>query len=94
MVFFIIMVLTLQEKDMINKIGKFLRKLHRYLTPVFIVVTVWFMLINKSPEIGVVLGKVQKVMMLALAVTGAFLFFQIYFNKSKIKRKKKTISVQ
>lgn len=88
------MVLTLQEKDMINKIGKFLRKLHRYLTPLFIVVTVWFMLINKNPEIGAVLGKVQKVMMLTLAVTGAFLFFQIYYNKFKIKRKKKAVFSQ
>jgi len=79
---------------MINKIGKFLRKLHRYLTPLFIVVTVWFMLINKNPEIGAVLGKVQKVMMLTLAVTGAFLFFQIYYNKFKIKRKKKAVFSQ
>ncbi len=73
---------------MINKIGKFLRKIHRYLTPVFIVLTVWFMLINKNPDIGVILGKAQKVMMLALAVTGAFLFFQIYYNKYKVKKKK------
>lgn len=73
---------------MINKIGKFLRKLHRYLTPLFIVITVWFMLINKNPDIGVVLGKAQKVMMLTLAATGAFLFFQIYYNKAKIKKKK------
>ncbi|MBN1623529.1 MAG: hypothetical protein JW903_04105 [Clostridia bacterium] len=73
---------------MINKTGKFLRKLHRYLTPLFIAVTVWFMLINKNPELGLVLGKVQKVMMLTLAVTGAFLFFQIYFNKYKARKKK------
>ncbi len=73
---------------MINKIGKFLRKLHRYLTPVFIVLTIWFMVINKNPDIGVVLGKVQKGMMLALAASGAFLFFQIYYNKFKVKRKK------
>ena len=73
---------------MINKIGKFLRKLHRYLTPVFIVLTVWFMVINKNPDIGIILGKVQKVMMLTLAVTGAYLFFQIYYNKAKAKKKK------
>lgn len=76
---------------MINKIGKFLRKLHRYLTPVFLVITVWFMLINKNPDIGAVLGKIQKGLMLTLAVTGAFLFFQIYYNKAKIKRKKAQI---
>lgn len=74
---------------MINKIGKFLRKLHRYLTPLFIVVTVWFMIINQNPDIGAVLGMVQKVLMLTLAVTGAFLFFQIYYNKSKSKKRQK-----
>jgi len=73
---------------MTNKIGKFLRKFHRYLTPVFIVITIWFMLINKDPQIGVVLGKIQKVMMLSLAVSGAFLFFQIYYNKAKAKKRK------
>jgi len=77
---------------MINKIGKLLRKIHRYLTPIFIVVTVWFMLINTNPNIGAVLGKVQKVMMLTLAVTGGFLFFQIYYNKAKSKKKKKALA--
>ena len=73
---------------MINKIGKFLRKIHRYLTPVFLVITIWFMIINQNPQIGVVLGKVQKILMLTLAVTGAFLFFQINYNKSKNKKRK------
>ncbi len=73
---------------MINKIGKFLRKIHRYLTPVFLVITIWFMVINQNPQIGVVLGKVQKILMLTLAVTGAFLYFQIYYNKSKSKKRK------
>lgn len=74
---------------MINRIGKFLRKLHRYITPVFIIITVWFMVINKSPEIGAVLGMVQRGLMLTLAFTGAFLFFQIYYNKNKTRKKKK-----
>jgi hypothetical protein len=78
------------ERQMINKIGKSIRKLHRYLTPLFVAVTVWFMLINKNPEIGLVLGKVQRVLMLTLAFTGAFLFFQIYYNKYKTKKKKVT----
>ncbi len=73
---------------MINKIGKFLRKLHRYITPIFLVVTIWFMIINKNPNIGLVLEKVQRIMMLTLAVTGAYLFFQVYYNKYKVKRKK------
>lgn len=75
---------------MINKIGRFFRKLHRYLTPLFIVVTVWFMLINKNPEFGIVLGKAQKILMLTLAATGAFLFFQIYYGKYKVKKSRKS----
>lgn len=66
-----------------KKIGKVLRKLHRYMTPVFIVVTVWFMLINKDPETGLILGKIQRILMLTLAVSGAYLFVQIYYNKLK-----------
>lgn len=71
---------------MINKIGRWIRKLHRYITPVFVVVTVWFMVINKNPDIGAILGAVQKVLMLILAFTGSFLFFQIYYNKLKKKK--------
>ncbi|MBN2558780.1 MAG: hypothetical protein JXB33_08510 [Clostridia bacterium] len=73
---------------MINKTGKFLRKIHRYLTPVFIAITVWYMLINKNPGLEPVLFKVQRLLMLTLAVTGAFLFFQIYYNKGKSRKRR------
>jgi hypothetical protein len=49
------------------------------------------MFINQNSQIGIVVGKVQKIFMLTLAVTGAFLFFQIYFNKYKAKKRKKVI---
>ena len=73
---------------MFNKIGKFLRKAHRYLTPVFLVITIWLMVINQNPQIGIILSKVQKVFMLALAASGTFLYIQIYYNKSKSKKRK------
>ncbi|BES65563.1 hypothetical protein SANA_20020 [Gottschalkiaceae bacterium SANA] len=69
---------------MINKIGKTLRKAHRYLTPVFIVVTILYMFVFKVP----LLARIQKVLMLTMAVSGAFLFFQIYYNKNKAKKRK------
>jgi len=77
---------------MINKIGKFLRKLHRYITPFFIILTVWVMVINKDPQMGIILAKLQKVFTLALAISGAYLFFQIYYNKNKAAKKRKVIS--
>lgn len=82
----------IKEILMFNKIGKIIRKLHRYLTPFFVVLTVWFTFINKNPELGVVLGKVQKVAMLALAATGSYLYVQIYYNKYKSKKRKKANS--
>jgi len=76
---------------MLNKIGKVIRKIHRYITPFFVVLTIWVMLINQDPQMGIILGKLQKVLTLALAITGTYLFIQIYYNKNKAK-KRKTIS--
>ncbi len=69
---------------MSKKVGKFLRTLHRYLTPLFIIVTVVYMLVFQHP----VLNLVQRVLMLTMAVSGLYLFIQIYYNKYKIKKRK------
>ncbi|MFO7611762.1 MAG: hypothetical protein R6W99_04655 [Clostridia bacterium] len=73
---------------MINKIGKFLRKIHRYLTPAFVAITVWYLLLDKNSGVEPVLYRVQRLLMLTLAFTGAFLFFQIYYNKGKSKKRR------
>ena len=70
---------------MFNKICKYFRKFHRYLTPVFVVITIIYMFISQTP----MLAKLQKVTMLTLAVTGSFLYIQIYYNKYRKKLKKK-----
>ena len=69
---------------MLNKIGKYIRKLHRYLTPFFVIVTVLYMFVIQSP----ILYKMQRIMMLTMAVTGTFLFVQIYYNKYKNKKRR------
>lgn len=69
---------------MSKKIGKFLRKLHRYLTPLFIIVTLTYMLIFQHP----LLNLAQRVLMLTMAASGAYLFVQIYYNKYKAKKRK------
>lgn len=69
---------------MFNKIGKFIRKAHRYLTPVFIIITILYMTAFKIP----ILANVQKILMLTMAVSGAYLYIQIYVNRYKSNKRK------
>jgi hypothetical protein len=68
---------------MLNKIGKYVRKFHRYLTPVFVIITVLYMFIIQKP----ILFNLQRVLMLSIVVTGTFLYIQIYYNKNKAKKR-------
>lgn len=68
---------------MLNKIGKIVRKLHRYLTPFFVLVTILYMFFIPKPF----LFKIQRILMLTMALTGSFLFIQIYYNKHKAKKR-------
>lgn len=69
---------------MSKKIGKFLRQLHRYLTPLFIIVTITYMFIFQHPIINLM----QRVLMLTMAASGLYLFIQIYYSKYKVKKRK------
>lgn len=70
---------------MLNKIGKIIRKAHRYLTPLFIIVTVFYMFVVQVP----ILNVFQRVLMLTMAATGAYLYIQIYVNRYKSSQRKK-----
>ncbi len=70
---------------MFNKICKIFRKIHRYLTPVFVIITVLYMFVLQVP----ILNLIQRVLMLSMAVSGTFLFIQIYYNKYKVNKRKK-----
>jgi Ca2+/Na+ antiporter len=70
---------------MFNKIGKYIRKIHRHLTPVFVVITILYMFVIKEPFMNMI----QRVLMLTMAFTGTYLYVQIYYNKLKVKKKKK-----
>lgn len=70
---------------MLNKIGKIIRKIHRILTPLFVLLTVLNMFILKVP----IVNSLQKISMLAMAVTGTYLYVQIYYNRYKSKKRKK-----
>lgn len=69
---------------MFNKIGKFIRKMHRVLTPFFVVITILYMFVLKEP----IINMIQRVLMLTMAVTGTYLYIQIYYNKSKSKKRR------
>lgn len=69
---------------MFNKIGKFIRKAHRFITPVFIIITILYMTAFKIP----VLANVQKILMLTMAVSGAYMYIQIYVNRYKSNKRK------
>lgn len=70
---------------MFNKIGKTIRKIHRDLTPVFVVFTILAMTVFKTVP---VVNMIQKVLMLTLAATGTYLYVQIQYNKNKSKKRK------
>lgn len=69
---------------MFNKIVKYIRKAHRYLTPLFAIVTILAMLVFKDI---VILANIQKILMLTMAITGVIIFIHIYVNKYKSKQR-------
>jgi len=69
---------------MFKKSGKFLRKYHRFVTPVFVIITVLYMFVFPIP----ILSQIQKIIMLTMAVTGAYMYIQIYYAKYKVKKRK------
>lgn len=74
---------------MFKKIGKFSRKLHRFVTPLFIVFTVINMFIFQHPAINML----QRVTMLTMAASGSYLFAQIYYIKYKVSKKRNKVAV-
>ena len=62
-------------------ISKYIRKLHRYLTVPFVLVTFYVMVIQPIPQ----LAQLQKVLMLTLASTGLVLYLQIMTKKMRKK---------
>lgn len=73
---------------MSKKIGRFLRKCHRFLTPIFVGITLLNMTILKGVPIIVVS---QKVLMLTMAASGTYLYVQIKVNQHKSKKRKQSM---
>ena len=77
-------------------LNRYMRKIHRWLAvPVAILIPVFFVLrlVSASGEIGQVVLKaqsVQQILILVLALTGAYLFILPYLAKRRRRRAQRT----
>jgi uncharacterized iron-regulated membrane protein len=75
-----------QEKNVTKFLNKTLRKFHRWLALPFIILIITLMFARGTP-VGNVAQRVQQVMMLILAVSGAYLFLLPYLTKWQRQRR-------
>ena len=64
-----------------KKMAILFRKIHRYLTIPFIIITLLVMVFTKGMPINELLFRLQRIFMLILAFTGAYMFLYPYLNK-------------
>jgi hypothetical protein len=65
---------------MSKSINKFMRKFHRWLALPFIVIIILLLLTQGTP-IGSIMQRLQQIMILTLAITGAYLYLLPYWAK-------------
>lgn len=67
---------------------KYMRKFHRWLVIPFILVIVLMPFMRDTPS-GEIIQKAQQIMMLTLAISGAYLYLLPYLTKWQRKNKRK-----
>ena len=70
-----------------KQIAKLFRKIHRYLTIPFVILTLLVMVFTKCMPINGLFFRWQRIAMLILAFTGVYMFFYPYYIKAIKKRK-------
>ena len=75
-----------------KKIAILFRKIHRYLTIPFVILTLLVMVFTKGMPINELLFRLQRISMLVLAFTGTYMFFYPYCKK--IIKKRNTVKGQ
>jgi len=70
-----------------KKIAILFRKIHRYLTIPFVVLTLLVMVFTKDMSINGLFFRLQRIFMLMLAFTGVYMFFYPYLKKMIKKTK-------
>ena len=68
-------------KNLIRKIAFQCRKIHRYFTIPFVLLTLLVMFFTKGMPINNLLFRWQRIFMLGLAVTGVYMFLYPYLIK-------------
>ena len=64
-----------------KRIAILFRKMHRYLTIPFVVLTLLVMVFTKGMPVNEPLFRLQRISMLILAFTGVYMFFYPYLRK-------------
>ena len=70
-----------------KKIAILFRKIHRYLTIPFVVLTLLVMVLTTGMPINALFFRLQRIVMLILAFTGTYMFFYPYLKK-RVKKNK------
>ena len=68
-------------------LNKYLRKFHRWLALPFITIII-VLAVSRGTQVGDVAQRMQQVMMLILAVSGAYLFLLPYLTKWQRQRRR------
>ena len=70
-----------------KQIAILFRKIHRYLTIPFVVLTLLVMVLTTGMPINALFFRLQRIFMLMLAFTGVYMFFYPYLKKMIKKTK-------
>ena len=70
-----------------KQIAILFRKIHRYLTIPFVVLTLLVMVLTTGMPINTLFFRLQRIFMLMLAFTGVYMFFYPYLKKMIKKTK-------
>jgi len=70
-----------------KKIAILFRKIHRYLTIPFVILTLLVMVLTTGMPINALFFRLQRISMLILAFTGVYMFFYPYLKKMVKKTK-------
>ena len=70
-----------------KKIAILFRKIHRYLTIPFVILTLLVMVLTTGMPINALFFRLQRISMLILAFTGVYMFFYPYLKKMVKKNK-------
>ncbi|MCJ7656466.1 MAG: hypothetical protein MUO55_01625 [Candidatus Atribacteria bacterium] len=79
--------MKIKKGEIYEKEAILFKKIHRYLTIPFIILTLLVMVFTQGMPINALLFRLQRIFMLILAFTGVYMFLYPYLNKVLKKSK-------